>query len=332
MSKFLITCPAGFENEAIDELKKYGIIANRTFFKGVLIGKSDRKKEEIINEIKNSETNYICKIYPIMRIRKLINIEWAKNFFLKKSNKIKGKRFLVICNRRGMHEFKSIDVEKEIGLFISKKTNAKPDYKKPEVLLIIDILQDIMILSIVNKDEYITKKPKIMKKYQEKLLNKSELKMREILERYGFIFSKNKIVLDIGSAPGGWVKAMSKYVKKIVAVDPAELHKSIRNLDNIIHLKIKIEDFDLNFKFDIITNDINKFYDENLELMKRIIKRNLKKNGFCIITLKMRFPDEESSLKEYVKNFIKENKLKLVDLVRLNSNRITEYTLIFTYT
>ncbi len=331
MVKFLITCPAGFENYAIEELKCFGINARRTFFKGVLIGESDRDKEDVLKEIREKETNYICKIYPIMRIRKVLNFEWAKEFFIKKSDMIRNKRFLVICNRRGMHDFKSIDIEREIGIFIARKLNAKTDYKNPEVILMIDILQDIMILSVLKKEEIVSKKPKVMKKYQEKILNRAELKMKEIIERYQFIFDKSKKVLDLGSAPGGWVKVLSKYVKEIVAVDPAELHESVKSLRNVRYIKSKAEDLKLDETFDIITNDINKFYDENLELTEKIVKKYLKKGGYCIVTLKMRFPEEEERLKKKVEEFISKNNFELIDLTRLKSNRITEYTLIFRY-
>ena len=329
MVKFLITCPAGFENFAIEELKRFGIFARRTFFKGVLIGESERNKDEVLKEIREKDTNYICKIYPVMRIRKVLNFEWVKEFIMKKSGMISGKRFLVICNRRGMHDFRSIDIEREIGIFVTKKIGAKVDYKNPEVLLIIDILQDIILISIVNRDEIVIKKPKVMRKHQERILNRSELKMKEIIEKYPFIFDKNKKVLDLGSAPGGWVKVLSGIVKEIVAVDPAELHESVKRLKNVKHLRIKAEDLEINDVFDVITNDINKFYDENLELTENIVKKYLKSGGYCIVTLKMRFPEEEDSLKKYVEEFLNRNGFKLIDLTRLKSNRINEYTLIF---
>lgn len=48
-------------------------------------------------------------------------------------------------------------------------------------------------------------------------------------------------VLDIGAAPGGWTSFLSNQVKKVIAVDPAEMDPIVLKNENVIQLKKNFE-------------------------------------------------------------------------------------------
>jgi 23S rRNA U2552 (ribose-2'-O)-methylase RlmE/FtsJ len=93
---------------------------------------------------------------------------------------------------------------------------------------------------------------------------------------------KDKVILDIGAAPGGWCEYLKNNSKLIVAVDPADLEIESKN---IIFYKNKFEDIldkINNYNYDIIICDVN---DEFKKLFKYILKLNYS-GKYLIMTLK----------------------------------------------
>ncbi len=115
---------------------------------------------------------------------------------------------------------------------------------------------------------------------------------------------KNKTILDIGAAPGGWCEYLKDKAKLLIAVDPAELQ--IKS-ENIVYFKNKFEDIlDKlnNYDYDIIICDVN---DEFQKLIKYLLKLNYS-NKYLIMTLKF---SKMSTKKlneeiEFISNFMKD--------------------------
>ena len=322
----LITVPTGFEKEAISEVEKISnkkIIVKTTYFKGVLLGKTKLKKEEV-KKVLSKDTTFIRKVIPVDRIEKT-DIDKFVQFFSKFN--LKGKKFAVRCKRRGVHNFASKEVEVRVGKVI-KKLGGIVDLENPEIILSIEILQDFSCLSILTTKDIIVKKAKVEKKWkkEERPICRSELKIREIIKRYGFVFSKDKVVLDIGSAPGGWVREISKRVKKVFAVDPAELEVSVKSLKNVVHIKKKAQEIELKDRVDVITNDANILDKESAEVSITLSNKFLKKGGFLIHTIKMeRF---SKSIVEEIEKMFKYSGIEKISLLKLRYNTRNEITFI----
>jgi len=141
------------------------------------------------------------------------------------------------------------------------------------------------ILNIVQLDkEYhysILKNVIYRKPEEQKHTSRAYYKIKEIIIQTKIDF-KDKLVFDLGAAPGGWCEYLKPIAKKVVAVDPAEVLVSGQN---IIHLKQKLEDVIevLNkYKPNIIICDINR---DPEEVLKSILKLNIKGTQM-IFTLK----------------------------------------------
>ena len=76
-------------------------------------------------------------------------------------------------------------------------------------------------------------------------------KLKEAVDRYqndhadmNFKMFENTVALDCGSAPGGWTKYLAQDMKcKLVhSVDPGNLDADVMELDNVNHLRMKIQD------------------------------------------------------------------------------------------
>ncbi|ENN95620.1 THUMP domain-containing protein [Methanocaldococcus villosus KIN24-T80] len=313
----LITTKPGFEPYLMKELKKRGYRVRYTIFRGILLLEDD---------LKDFNINYIFKAIPIERACSLENLK-ETIFNLIKEKNLKGK-FVVRVNRRGRHKFTSEELEKFLGKEIVDNFNLKVDLKNYDFKINIEILQDKVYVSIFDKNfkEIVFKKniEKLEKinRYKERPLNRSERKMSELMEKFPFIFENLNTVLDIGSAPGGWVKVLSKRAKKVYAIDRADLKVKA---DNIIHIKEKAENVNIDEEVDLITNDTNLYPKESMILTLKFLK-NLKSGGYIIQTVK--------SCKENIKNDINEvinlaKDLELFKVVKLKANTKNEITLIF---
>lgn len=145
-----------------------------------------------------------------------------------------------------------------------------PKYKEKEILKLLESeniklspTEYTHILYIVKNQMYSTfeygllpKNKAYIKENSKPHICRAYYKLKEIVERE-HIDLNNKIILDIGAAPGGWCEYAKEYAKKIIAVDPAEL--KIKS-DNIIYFKNKIEDIipKVNkYDYNIIISDIN---------------------------------------------------------------------------
>lgn len=134
---------------------------------------------------------------------------------------------------------------------------------------------DELFYSIKDKDFFYKRKeiePRIARAYY---------KIKEIVLENNLDI-KNKTILDIGAAPGGWSEYLKNYAKQIIAIDPAKLE--IQDY-KIIHFQEKLEDVieKVNqYGYEIIICDINQEFEK---VMESIFKLNYK-NKILIITLK----------------------------------------------
>ena len=129
----------------------------KTKFKGVLLVKcKDAKKAAEM--IRDYETSAIHRAIPFDRYvntdKDLIIIE-AADVALPKI--FKSDTFAVRCKKRGKANFKSQDLEREIGAKIVEATGAKVDLENPDIKVIIQIIDKKTGISILRKEEIIRK-------------------------------------------------------------------------------------------------------------------------------------------------------------------------------
>ncbi len=129
----------------------------KTKFKGVLLVKCKNAKKAA-EMIKDYETSAIHRVLPFDRYintdMNLINVE-ATDVAISKI--FKSDTFAVRCKKRGKVNFKSQDIEKEIGAKIVESTNAKVNLEDPDVKVIIQIIDKKTGISVLKKDEIIRK-------------------------------------------------------------------------------------------------------------------------------------------------------------------------------
>jgi len=181
---------------------------------------------------------------------------------------------------------------------------------------------DEFFYGLFNRDSYFKRPDEINK------TSRAYFKIKEAIEENDIKLNSKQIVLDIGSAPGGWLEYLSPKVKKIYAVDPAELEfKS----EKVIHIKKRIEQAYEELKsqkFDMFLCDINQDPIETINYLKNLFEL-LKPNHYFIMTIKLvtkdKF-DQEEKIEETIKHLKKDFKKIAIQWLIANSNQ--ERTLI----
>lgn len=156
------------------------------------------------------------------------------------------------------------------------------------------------------------------------------------MKRFPDLFRENDIALDIGAAPGGWSRALAEKVKKVIAVDTAELDDSVKKIKNIVYVKKRAENLILDEKVDLLTNDVNLLHLESTKLSIDVAKKYLKKGGFLIQTVKLDRTSKNGAsaakslnqaLQE-VTHELEKNQIKVLNIVKLKYNTKNEITVI----
>ncbi|MEE8400720.1 MAG: THUMP domain-containing protein [Candidatus Hydrothermarchaeaceae archaeon] len=282
----LVTCPSGFEVEARRELEQIlgKNTVSMTYFCGLL--KVETPLEDGLEKLREVDTSFISKAVPIQRITRA-DINSIKEFFEKTcKNTLQG--FSVRCKRRGSHSFSSMDVEVKVGSMLTQK-GSKVDLTSPKTILWVDIIQERAHLSVLSPKDILKKTPGVQRRWKkgERPISRSELKMREIVEAFPEGFKKDNIAIDIGAAPGGWSKVMASRIKKVFAVDRAELDSGVKGLKNVVHIKERAENLDIGESVDILTNDANLLHMQSAEISIKLAKSYLKEGGTLIHTVKL---------------------------------------------
>lgn len=140
------------------------------------------------------------------------------------------------------------------------------------------------------------KKP--VEEENEKPTSRAHYKILESTKIFNISLKSDWRVLDIGSAPGGWIQYLKDRVKSITAVDPAGLHIEIP--ENTLYIKDKVEnsykELQEQGKFDLVTCDINKDPKETVEILKELTEL-IKPEGHIIMTIKLVYKGEEGKRK-----------------------------------
>jgi len=324
-SMFIVTVPSGFEPEAKREIEGLlsGSKVRSLFFKGNLLVESPLKEAEAVKKLKESETLYIGRVFPVDA---KVAITSEKDSIFGLYDFLKGKlkpedSFMVRCQRRGTHNFSSQDVERNLGLKLEETSGATVDLRNPKKVVVVQIFQNTAFVGLTDSENLVVKPIRVSRKYAkgERPFTRAEHKIKEALGTFNVEVKPNYDVLDLGAAPGGWTKVLAGLAKRVVAVDPAALESEVERLPNVVHLRCRAEEVpNSTGLFDLVTNDMNLAPAESAEIMVAVASC-LKKGGFAIMTVKFVTRNRKSHVEEAIR--ILESQYANFRVKRLPHNR-----------
>jgi len=269
-SAFIITTSAGFDAPARLELRKLlpGCRAQSLFLKGNILLYSDLEEAEVIARLRETETRLVARVFAVQASAP-VTVEASG--FAEIADTVaaigriaQGETFLVRAQRRGQHDWSTRDLERAVAFRLQELTGGVGEITPPVGWQVtIQVYQSIAYLGVNRPDDLLVKQLKVTRKYApgERPLNRALWKIKEALSEFGIALPPEAWVLDLGSAPGGWVSVLAERAARVVAVDPAELDPSVAALPNVEHLKVRAEELldrpGYHGRFDLLTSDMN---------------------------------------------------------------------------
>jgi len=297
-STFLITCAAGWEREAREEVHRTlpGAHVEQLFLRGVLLARVPMGRREALNRLAQARTDLLNRVVPVVGELKVgeteESVEEVARGCVGLVTMRRGERFVVRARRRGTHRFTSTQLKQAVARALEEATGAVGDYlsERPDWVVQLEVLQDRVFVGWGRPEEFLHKRAGSRPRYGpgERPVSRAQHKIREAVERFSIPLGADWRVLDLGSAPGGWVAWLAGRVAEVVAVDPADLAPQVRGLGNVRHCRQRAEDFLREYggePFHFLTNDMNVEPELSARLMVQAA-RLLVPEGWALMTVK----------------------------------------------
>ena len=119
-------------------------------------------------------------------------------------------------------------------------------------------------------------------------VSRSEFKLEELFREFEFDVPEAGRALDLGASPGGWTRILRQRGLEVWAVDPADLHPSLRTDSGVHHIRTTASPFlaSTDLAFDVVVNDMRMTPDFSSQMMLDAA-RTLPTGGLVIVTLKL---------------------------------------------
>ena len=295
---FLVTCAAGWEREAREELRQAlpGAAVEHLFVRGDLFVRTPLPRGEALARLERAETTVVGRIVPIVGESRVgqsaESLAPAAEVCAGLVAMGQGECFVVRAHRRGTHQWTSTQLKQVVARVLEAATGATGDYlaESPDWVVQLEVFQGRVFVGFGRPGEFLQKEVRRRRRYApgRRPVSRAEHKLREAVEAFAVPLAPDWRVLDMGSAPGGWAAYLADKVGEVVAVDPAELAQKVQGLANVLHCRQHIEDFLATYAgepFDMVTNDMNVDPDRSAMVMVEAA-RLLRPGGWGVMTVK----------------------------------------------
>lgn len=193
--------------------------------------------------------------------------------------------------------FRPYDLNTALAAAITAVTGATLDVRHPQQILsvVAGLLQGKLTgflglsPAIYNLSDWAGGQRRFAREAEQ--ISRAEFKLLEALESFALALPPGGVVLDLGAAPGGWVRVLRQREQFVTAVDPADLHPSLAVDQNVRHKRMTAEAYlaEGPDQYDLITNDMRLDARDSARLMVAFAPY-LYRQGRALMTLKL--PEE----------------------------------------
>ncbi len=192
--------------------------------------------------------------------------------------------------------FKPFDVNTRLAEALSRETGAPVDVRGPEQAVSVVCAaassqgEATAYIGVSDVEDNLSDWAGGMRRFarEDGQVSRSEFKLLEALEAFGIELPPRGVALDLGAAPGGWTRVLRQHAQYVTAVDPGDLHPSLRKDSGVRHLKTTAEEYleQEPDHYDLIVNDMRMDARDSARLMASYAEY-LYAGGQVIMTLKL---------------------------------------------
>lgn len=194
----------------------------------------------------------------------------------------------------GEISLKPSHLNKPLAAAINSISKAPLDVKNPVQILSIGVGNTAVYLGLSLAQQNLSNWAGGERRFAKEkgLISRAEFKLLEAVEQFGIHLPPRGRALDLGASPGGWTRVLRQKGQLVTAVDPGELHPSLRHDSAIRHLPIAAEKYLTQYPdtYDLIVNDMRLDARDSARLMVSYAPY-LYSHGDAIMTLKLPIND-----------------------------------------
>lgn len=140
---------------------------------------------------------------------------------------------------------KPFEVNHDVAEMVAAATSAPLNIRQPEQILSIVIAGGVAYLGVSWVEHNLSNWAGGVHRFarREGQISRAEFKLLEALDVFKITLPDRGRALDLGAAPGGWTAILRQKGFTVVAVDPAELHPSLKKDPGVQHRRLTAETY-----------------------------------------------------------------------------------------
>ncbi len=172
---------------------------------------------------------------------------------------------------------------------VLEEIDSEPVVQHPEIIVSLYATGDRLYAGFGTPEELLSDWPGGAVRFQreEGQISRAKFKLLEAERTFGIRYSDYRNALDIGAAPGGWTSLLLERGLRVTAIDPADMHPTLKGHPMLVHLKQNASDVKLApASFDLLVCDMSW----SPMLMSRLVldlTAALKTEATAIVTIKL---------------------------------------------
>lgn len=289
---------------------------------------------EFMHRIKSSNLIFTQHIHPFTNRVDLSDVKDVDEFIYSYLNdfiKMLDKNNFYVAQCRKISDIKFMISDKEFSKVINNyliDIGLNIDMETCDKVISLTIINTSLYIGVSNIIDNISNKAGGILFYSKNsdIICRAEFKIEEAVKYFNINLDDIQYALDLGAAPGGWTHYLSKNNVIVDAVDPAKLDDKLMKDKNVIHYKMLAQEYvkKYNKEYDLLVDDMKMDTRESIDIIC-LLYNNLKKNGVCILTLKLPKKNITKKIKE-AKNLLSKyfSVIKMKQLY-YNRNEITVF-------
>ncbi|MFD2117781.1 SAM-dependent methyltransferase [Paenibacillus yanchengensis] len=230
----------------------------------------------------------------------------------------------VRIDKDSIYTYSIVDTKAIIDAILVER-NIPLTMSSPQTIVSVYVSKQQVYIGVATPTEMLSDWPGGAIRFQreENQISRAKFKLLEAERIFSLDFSSYHTALDIGAAPGGWTSLLLERGLTVTAVDPAELHESIRQHPALTYLKKNANDvkFPSNH-YDLLVCDMSW----SPLLMSRLILQlegALQPSAIVIVTIKLMHKKPLQTIKEVINRLQAEFHLERAKQLFHNRDEIT---------
>ncbi|SDT55189.1 23S rRNA (cytidine2498-2'-O)-methyltransferase [Paenibacillaceae bacterium GAS479] len=312
MTEWIGTANKNYSSYAMEELRRLfdGLSLSQLSPGEVFLMQLPQDREAVLQTVREGKPIFLRHLQPVDASRTLSldadDLDWLGDWLRLCRSKLAGMRVGVHVRKAdgSPYPYSAADTRALLDAVLAE-AGAEPAHKQPDRLVSIYATKDTLYAGIGTPEEMLSDWPGGAVRFQKEdgQISRAKFKLLEAEREFGLDYANFKHALDIGAAPGGWTSLLLERGLKVTAVDPAELHPSLRAYRTLTVLRKNASEVKFEpGSFDLLVCDMSWSPMQMCRLVQDLTPA-LQSGGTAIVTVKLMHRKPLQTIREVMSRF-----------------------------